>query len=172
MNSIKYGFLKASFVRLFNILDKIAHLVFTYYELNIDRKDIYFKDLKTEQFEALILSKKSLDLLALHSLAWDFLTNQILSYLSKTRNLLTHEFIDIKIDMYDFNSKDEYYREHHISEQMLCNQIDDLFLVVKSALMYFVNALLHEYTKKKNEIGGMLNLGIVTQDYIFSDEDN
>jgi len=171
-NSLKYGFMKITFIRLFNILDKIAHLLFTYFEIEKDSTNIYFKDLKTRKFENLVISKNSWNLLALHSLAWDFETNQIYSYLSKTRNNLTHDFIDIKIDMYDLNGKDKLYKKHHLTEQILCEYIDSLFLIVKAALMYFVNALYQEYKKNEGKIGYIPNINIVSQDYIFSDEED
>jgi hypothetical protein len=110
--------MKITFIRLFNILDKIAHLLFTYFELDKDSTNTYFKDLKTQQFENLVISKNSWNLLALHSLAWDFKSNQIYSYLSRARNNLTHDFIDIKTDIYDLNSKDKFYREHHLTEKI------------------------------------------------------
>ena len=74
--------------------------------------------------------------------------------------------------MYDLNSKDEFYREHHLTEQLLCEYIDESFLFVKAALMYFVNALYQEYIKIEKQTGYIPNINIVSQDYIFSDKED
>jgi len=148
-NSLQYGLLKTAYIKLFNILDKLAQLIYTNY--GIEQKNIYFTDLKSSVFETLIVEKNSRNLLALHSMAWDIKKDQIFHYLSKVRNYLTHEFIDIiRFERRSEEFKDAFFYEHHLSEDQIKHNIEDLFLLVKSALMYVSNELFKDSRVRKD----------------------
>jgi len=168
-NSLKYGFIKTAYIKLFNIFDKIAHLIFNYYE--IDDKSVYFHKLVSPKYENLLISKKNRSLLALHNLAWDFKKDGLYYHLNQIRNFLTHDFVDIKEDLFDYDKIDEeLYNQHHLTEQLLCEYTDELFILAKSGIMYFINALYHESFRIKKGLGDEIpNLAIVTQGFIFED---
>lgn len=165
-NSLRYGLLKTTYIRLFNILDKVTHLVYTNYEL--EPKKVYFADMKADKIAELIKEKKSWGLLALHSMAWDFLEGQIYNHLSQVRNRITHEFIDIGLlERAIGDEGDQYYKDHHLSEALLHNYTEDLFLLVKSALMYFMNALYQDYLERRKQ-GEPLTLPIYPQKQFYN----
>jgi hypothetical protein len=161
-NSIQFGLTKVAYIRLYNILDKLAHLVFTNYGL--EHSNIYFRELKSTRFETLIQEKKSWQLLALHSMAWDLNKKQIFYHLQRIRNFLTHEFIDIGDAGRD---EEEYYREHHLSEQSLNGYTEELFLLAKSALIYFISALHHDRKIGKKSQGPPLTMPLHKQRRFF-----
>lgn len=166
-NSIKYGYLKTVYIKLFNILDKIARLTFYNYELELT--DIYFKNLLNPDFKALIIKRNNRGLLALHNLAWDFEENGIYNHLRIIRKYLTHEFIDIKIDMFcDSNKQEELKENHHLTEILLNDYLDELFQIVKASLLYFGQALKKDHDEvTKNS--PLFNFPILKQKEIFED---
>jgi hypothetical protein len=165
-NSIKYGYYKTSFIKLFNILDKIAHLIWRYYEPNIFKRT-YFSSLLRPEYEDVVKQKGSYNLLALQNLAMDFQENGIFFHLNKVRNYLTHDYIDIKEDLFDYANKDnELNINHHLTEEIMGQYIKGLFGIVKSALIYFVNALYSE-VRKTNRTIKSFQIFIPSQDYIF-----
>jgi len=168
-NSIKYGYLKTSFIKLFNILDKIAHLIWRYYEPSIIKKT-YFSSLLRPEYKEVIKQRKSYNLLALQNLAMDFQENGIFFHLNKVRNYLTHDYIDIKEDLFDYaNKDDELNTNHHLTEKLMCLYINDLFDIVKSALIYFVNALYSEM-RNTNKGNKPFQIFVPSQDYIFENK--
>jgi hypothetical protein len=168
-NCLKYGFIKTAYIKLFNIFDKIAHLIFNYYE--IDDKNVYFHKLVSPKYENLLISKKNHSLLALHNIAWDFKKDGLYYHLNQIRNFLTHDFIDIKEDFFNYDkTDDELYNQHHLTEQLLCEYTDKLFILVKAGITYFINALYYESFKIKKELRHEIpNLTVVTQKFIFED---
>lgn len=140
-NSLKYGLLKTIFARLFNILDKIAHLIFYYYDIKKD--NIYFQNLVNQEIKELIIKKQDFQLLALYSLSYDMQENGINYHFKKIRNFITHSFLDIKDDVLSSINiiNDENYKEHHYSLKLFKEYISELFVIVKAALLYFANAL-------------------------------
>jgi hypothetical protein len=166
-NSIKYGYLKTAFVKLYNIFDKIAHVLFHYYE--IKQSNIYFSHLLDSPFVNLIISTNNRSLLALNNLAWDFEPNGIYYHLKKLRHFLTHDFIDIKEDMFNRrNAEREFSEYHHLTKELLCAHLDELIILVKAGIMYFVQALENEIKKiKKESSEKLLELEVMSQDYIF-----
>lgn len=166
-NSLKYGYIKTSYIKLFNILDKIAHLIYNYYEL--DDRNVYFRDLLDPKFKDIIKQRKIYGLLALHNLAMDFQEGGIYYKLNKVRNYLTHDFIDMKEDLFDYEKIEiELFSNHQSTEKLLCNYLNTLFIVTKAALIYFVNAL---YSEIKKEPGhNTLKIYVHSQEDIFGEE--
>ena len=147
-NSLRYGLVKTAYIRLFNIMDKIAHLVYTNYGLA--HKKLYMDNLRSPTMGDIIKSEKSWGLLALHNMAGDFLEGRIYGRYSQVRHIITHEFIDIGLLERPLGDEaDQYFDDHHLSEELLHSYTEDLFLLVKSALMYFMNALFQDYLKRR-----------------------
>lgn len=167
MNSIKYGYLKTAYIKLFNILDKIAHLTFYSYEL--EQKHIDFKNLLSPLFKELILKNNNRGLLALHDLAWDFEDEGIYNHLRIIRHYLTHDLIDIKIEMFSDSKKQlELIENHHLTETLLMDYVDELFQIVKAALLYFGQALKKDYDEAtENGAKPLLTLPIPKQKDVF-----
>jgi hypothetical protein len=143
-NSIKYGYLKTAYIKLFNTLDKIAHLTFYNYEL--EDNNIYFNSLLSASFKDFIIKSNNRGLLALHDLALDFEAGGIYNHLKIIRHLITHEFMDIKLDMFlDSNKQLELTENRNLTETLLVDYLDELFQIVKAALLYFGQALKKDY---------------------------
>jgi len=160
-NSLRYGLVKTSYIRLFNIMDKIAHLVYTNYGLA--HKKLYIDDLRSPSMVDIIKRERSWGLLALHNMAGDFLEGRIYGRYSQVRHIITHEFIDIGLLERPFKDEtDQYFNNHHLSEELLHSYTEDLFLLVKSALIYFMNALFQDYLKRRKQ-GEPLTLPIYPQ---------
>jgi hypothetical protein len=161
MHSLKYGLYKSIFSSLYNILDKIAHLAKFYFSDTLssftDTK-IYFEWFTKGEFKNIIINYSSLQLLALHSLALDFKSNNIYYHLSQIRNRVTHSFINVNVDI-AYNPK---YSDFEITEETFKKIISELFIIVKSALLYLIVAI--------NSTGNRENTGhldATMQRYIF-----
>ena len=144
----KYGLLKSTLSSLYNCLDKIAHLMHYYYIAydSDGTKKISFKWLLSDEFRDVIIKKNSYQLLALWSLAKDFEPNHKYNYLRKIRNSITHSFLNINTEIfYDHNNA-----TYEITESILEKATARMFLIVKSALMYAVNALAFQEVDGKN----------------------
>lgn len=104
-------------------------------------------------------------------MAWDFKKDGLYYHLNQIRNFLTHGFIDIKEDLFSYNNFDEeLYIKHHLTEQLLSEYIDELFVLAKAGIMYFINALYHERLRVKKKLRNEIpNLTVVTQNFIFED---
>jgi hypothetical protein len=166
-NSIRYGYLKTAYLKLFNILDKIAHL--TFYNYEPEQKDIYFNSLLSTSFKDFIIKTNNRGLLALHDLAWDFEAEGIYNHLKIIRYYLTHEFIDIKLDMLsDSNKQLELIENRNLTETLLMDYLDELFQIVKAALLYFGQALKKDYDEAtENGAKRLLPLPIPKQKEIY-----
>ncbi|MCW7483218.1 LA2681 family HEPN domain-containing protein [Leptospira kanakyensis] len=133
-NSHQFGILKKIHASLYNCLDKIAHLVRTYYLSSSSFTSIYFDWFTTDEFKALILEKQSYQLLALFSLSKDFKIGNTYYPIAFKRNRITHSFLNI----IDLRPKQEKYE---ISKVELESDVLDLFHIVKAALLYSIIAL-------------------------------
>ncbi len=146
---LKYGLLKSTFSKLYGCLDKIAHLVkyyFSEHKLKESDINIYFDWLTTDEFKQVIKQNKDYQLLALHSLALDFKTNGQYYRLNKIRNRITHSFLNINVGI----GYDPEYRDFEIEEESIIEQIRELFLIVKSAILYTIIAINRLSQKSSN----------------------
>ncbi len=157
-NSIKHGILKLILTSLYNILDKVARVVLTYFEIKKSSEDIYLHDLESPDFKKLIKKTENYQLLALHSLSKDFHEKRVYSKFQKLRNKITHNTIDIVEIPTNENS-------NYIIED-LCDDILELFLIVKSAILY-TSIGINEETEKENQNKVLGQLPITFQDRIF-----
>lgn len=147
-HSHRYGTLKISLSTLYNCLDKIAHLMH-YYFVEFDKngtRTIYFNWLLSDEFRSIVIEQNNYQLLALRSLALDFEKGHRYHYLNGIRNRITHSFLNINTEIFYGSS----YSDFEITESMLIEANDRMFLIVKSAVMYAVNAL------AKQQVNGQL----------------
>lgn len=138
-HSHQYGLMKSTLSILYNCLDKLSHLVYYYY-IGYDsstNKDIYFNWFLSEEFQKIVLNKNCYQLLALWSLARDFEAGNKYNYLRAIRNRITHSFLSVNLEIND----NDAYHEYEITESSLSIAAQQMFLIVKSALMYTINSL-------------------------------
>lgn len=145
--SIDYGKFKVVFKNLYNILDKIAHLVFYFYDIKTVDNNIYFKTLKSPEIKSLILEKNSFFLMALYNMCDDFEEGGVYNPLRKARNFMTHSYLDISEMLTNKNGFDE--EKKSVSFDLFKEWIFILFEMTKSALLYFINELKKE--SRENE---------------------
>ena len=141
-HSLKYGMLKSVFSSLYNCLDKIAHITKFYFsnsEIEFNNIDIYFDWLTRQEFKQIIKENGNFQLLALYNLAIDFKNNGPNYGLNRIRNRITHSFLNINVEI----SFDEKYSDFEITEGILIDGINNLFVLVKSAIMYTLIAIRH-----------------------------
>ncbi len=135
----KYGALKSTLSTLYNCLDKIAHLMY-YYFVGFDKsgtRNIYFNWFLSDVFRDVVVTQNNYQLLALRSLALDFEKGHPYNYLNNIRNRITHSFLNINVEI----SYDSSYSDYEITNSMLTDANNMMFLIVKSAIMYAVTAL-------------------------------
>lgn len=88
-------------------------------------------------FKDLIFKKNNRGLLALHDLARDFEDDGIYNHLRIIRRYLTHDLIDIKIDMFlESNKHLELIENHNLTETLLMDYLDELFQIPKQKEIY------------------------------------
>lgn len=136
-HSLKYGLLKSSFSMLCNCLDKVAHLVRYYFdksEVFSVGNNIYFDWFTSNQFKNVVVKFNNFQLLALRSLAMDFKENGIYHRLKYLRNRITHSFVNVNVGI----GYDNEYDNFEITEDDLAEQVKQLFIIVKSAMLYAV----------------------------------
>jgi len=134
-HGIKFGLLKSIFCDLYNCLDKIAHLVAFYYvdDKLLLPKDLYFDWLQKDVFRDIVINKNSFQLLALRNLSLDFQEGYQYYNLKRIRNRITHSFLNINEGI----GYDKGFKEYEVTKETLISSVNDMFLVVKAALMYF-----------------------------------
>jgi len=136
-HSLKYGLLKSAFSMLCNCLDKVAHLVRYYLdksEVFSVGNNIYFDWFTSNQFKHAIVKFNNFQLLALRSLAMDFKENNIYHRFKYLRNRVTHSFVNVNVGI----GYDNEYDSFEITEDELTEQLNQLFMIVKSAMLYAV----------------------------------
>ena len=146
---LKYGLLKSTFSTLYNCLDKLAHFVKYYFseqELRESDINIYFDWLTTDEFKQVIKKNKDYQLLALCSLALDFKTNGQYYKVNQIRNRITHSFLNINVGI----GYDPEYKDFEIKEEEIIEQIQELLLIVKSAILYTIIAINRLSQNKSN----------------------
>jgi len=168
-NKLEYGILKTIYTKLFNILDKVANFIFTYYDIH-NSEDVYFHNLTDERFKCLVKNKGNRQVLALYSLSMDFQAGYQYNYLKGIRNSITHEYLDIDemgVNFKDNESKKRIYKENFISDIQL------LFEITKSAILYSVLPLEKEFEKVGNADRSKIGMiRILKQSEIYKDLDD
>lgn len=159
-NSIKHGVLKMILTNLYNILDKVARVVLTYFEINNASDDIYLNHLESEKYKNVLLKTKNYQLLALYDLSKDFHKNKVYNKFQKLRNKLTHSAIDI----FELPEK-----EGDLTLEALNENILELFLIVKAAILY-ASIGIEEETEKEIQEKAVAQIPIELQNRVFKDK--
>jgi hypothetical protein len=151
IHGMKCGLLKIIYSNLYNCLDKIARMCNLYFmeDKRDMKKDIQFHDLLANNFKDMIIQKNNFQLLALYNLALDFEDGHQYYPLRKYRNKITHSFLNISDDL----CYSEVYSDYETTEKKLVEHTNQLFVIVKAALLYFTLAV--EHTKPNIELGSM-----------------
>lgn len=143
-NSYKIGILKQVFCSTYNILDKIAHLLFFYFykekKEQAKKPDIHFGWLLSPDFYEIIIKQENYQLLALRNLALDFELGYCFYDLRQFRNQITHSFLSTKLDIFGFSPAE-------MTEASLQKNTERLLHIVKSAIFYTAFALHHQKEK-------------------------
>jgi hypothetical protein len=58
-------------------------------------------------------------------------------HLNRIRNRITHSFLNINVEI----GFDEKYAEFEVTEEILTSNINNLFMIVKAAIMYLLIAI-------------------------------
>ena len=151
MFNIYMGLLKSAFTGAYNILDKIARFIKEYYELGL-KGNIYFhrddmwQEGKNKEMKPKLLNSKNISLYALYDIYLDFKSKEY-QKIRDIRNNLTHERLVIYKILLE-NTDEKYNIEY---EEMLFTTIE-LFKLVKSAIIYLINFVEIEESKKRKNL--------------------
>lgn len=149
VNNIYTQLIKESFKSFYNILDKIACFTNDYLHLGLCKNRTYFgtiwySDWKTKKVRKKIENTKNTCLNALFDIYQDF-ENGPYNKLRKTRNALTHRFVNIR-------RIQEIENEENMTEEVLFEQTIDLAKIVKNAIIYLLYFVHWEEQKKLHNI--------------------
>jgi tetratricopeptide (TPR) repeat protein len=147
-HNIYIQLLKEAFKSFYNILDKIACFIDNYLELGIPKNRInfnglWYSDQKAKTIRNKIAATKNFGLNALFDIHRDFEKGPY-KKLRKTRNALTHRFINIKT-----SPKPENYE--NMTEESLLGRTLELSRIVRSAIIYLLCFVSVEETKKEKK---------------------
>jgi hypothetical protein len=163
VNSLDYsqfniynGLLKSSFKEAFNVLDKIAVFINDYYPLGFNEEDIYFEVIRHTGGNSIwqdagtirkeILNSENLSLYALYDIYRDFLSGEN-RRVKDIRNALTHRRLVIyDSELTDWDNKLD---KHNIGYNTMLRETIQLMKLVKASIMYLVNFVNVEESKKK-----------------------
>lgn len=152
MHNIYIQLIKTSFKNFYDIIDKIACFINDYLELGIlktqiDFRRVWYTNLKTKRIHKKIENTKNFSLNALFDIHRDF-ENGPYKKLRKTRNALTHRFINIRMFQ-------ELEGEENMTEDTLVRQTVELARIVRSAIIYLLYFVYVEESKKEAKLKGI-----------------
>lgn len=173
MFNIYIGLLKSSFKEAYNILDKIAVFINDYYKIGTDPAKIHFHRSSFWQRENKIrkeyLDSRNISLYALYDIFLDF-KSKYYQKIKGIRNALTHRRLVIYdstlTDLTEWDKKDN---STNIDLETMFNETINLFLLVKSAIIYLINFVELEEQKKHEKSGNNIGL-IYADDYQFLED--
>lgn len=141
---IKVQLLKNSFTNFYNILDKIAHLINLYFNLNKKSDKLNFHNVWNNQKSNINGNLSSLTnkgLSALYDIHLELEHDHEKYYLRKMRNDITHNFLQVKLfkmEKYDTTINELKHRTIEIAK------------IVKNAIIYLIRAIdINEKYKKE-----------------------
>lgn len=160
--NLYYGLLKSAFIKSYNILDKIANFINIY--LNLDRQDdkVNFKNIWDEDLINIISNSRNCDLYALYDIKKDF-DSGFYNNINKIRNSLTHRKLVVfelnkgefkqKKEIININDKNEYIDLPTLEEETI-----KILKLLKSAIIYLINFVNIEESKKRNKNNNNINI--------------
>ncbi len=146
-NGSQFGLFKSVFAKLYGILDKIAYWVFFNYELQ--RRHIVLDNLLDPEVKEIIIKNENYQLLALYSLARDFMDGGLYNKLRKIRNHIAHRFLDLGEVCSEAVINDDTAREQFLTLREFESAVIDLFSITKAAIFYFLNGVRTDYIREK-----------------------
>ncbi len=146
-NASQYGLLKSVFTKLFGILDKVAYAVFFNY--SIGRDHVVFEDILRPEVREIIVRDRNYQLLALHSLARDFQDGGLYNRLRRTRNHITHRFLDIGEIWEGSVIEDGLSEQQFLTLDRFEASILEMFSLAKAAVFYFLNGIRADYNRER-----------------------
>ena len=153
LDSMRYNIyiqlIKEAFKSFYNILDKIACFINDYLKLgvpesNVDFRRIWYSDYKTKRVRQEIREKGNFGLNALFDIHNDFESGTCTA-LRKSRNALTHRFLNIR-------QSQEVENEENMSEESLLIKTLQLAKIVRSAIIYLLFFVYWSERKKERNI--------------------
>lgn len=159
--NIYTGLLKSSFKDAFNILDKVAVFINDYYQLGFREEDIYFDSIRGRGRSSSIwqdagvirkeiLNSENISLYALYDIYRDFQSGKH-QRIQSIRNALTHR----RLVIYDsgITDWDSKLDRHNIGYNTMLVETIQLMKLVKAAIIYLVNFVNVEESKKRKAGG-------------------
>ncbi len=153
-NKSQFGLFKSVFSKLYGILDKVAYWVFFNYEL--EQQQVVFDDLQKQEIRDLIIGNKNYQLLALYSLARDFLYGGPYNRLCQVRNSITHRFLDLGEVRDEAVIDDDIAKEQFLTLGEFESCIFQMFSLAKAAVFYFLNGVRADYVREKRDGSGIV----------------
>ncbi len=148
INGVYTGLCKTAYSRAFDVLDKVARIVNTYF--GIGKRESTFwnifveKQSRGEAHEIRFAARQTIcdtqnaSMFALSDLCIDYFENAKvdLKTIDTRRNRITHDYLTVNMNTVDFDSK-----EFVISFSELKQQTKDVLLLIKYAVLYIVSAV-------------------------------
>lgn len=134
-NGSQFGQFKTVFSKLYGILDKVAYMVFSHYDLN--RQHIVFDDLLRAEIKERIINDKNYPLLAVCSLARDFMDGGLYNAFRQTRNHIIHRFLDLGEVRNQSIINDNTAKEQFVTVTEFEASVFELFSIAKAAVSAF-----------------------------------
>lgn len=143
--------MKTSFMRFYNILDKIAFFINEYLEIGESERNISFHRIwYSNPIDILkdIRNTRNISPNAIYKIHKDLYDNGYFSYLKELRDALTHRFVNI----YHFEKEDS----ERMSEESLFNKTLELSKFTRNAIMYLINFVYIKESKKEEDLKGFI----------------
>lgn len=148
-HDIRVQLLKNSFSSFYNILDKISHLINSYFNLNKKPDRLNFHNVwnnKNNNINGTLSSLNNLGLCALYDIHLELKPKHEKCYLRKIRNDITHNFLQVKLFKVE---------EDDMTIDELKDHTIELAKIVKNAIIYLIRAIdineKQKYEKYKNK---------------------
>jgi len=168
--NIYVGLLKSAFKDVYNILDKISRFIKEYYKLDIGG-NIYFttiwqcKNNKNEwKIRPDIVNSKNISLYALYDIFLDFKSG----YYKRIRDIRTAS-VHERLVIYDsvLTNWDNKEDKYNIGYETMLSQTIKLLQLVKSSIIYLINFVqLEESKKMKDPTGLILPIDVDTTQFL------
>jgi hypothetical protein len=148
--NIRIQLVKAAFRAFYDVLDKASIFINNYLKLgipekNVDFRNVWYSDIKKKIIHEKMREMKNFSLNAIYDIFQEF-ENGRYNRLRKTRNALTHRFVNIRL----MQEKED---EENMSEDALFEQTIELARIVRNVIIYLTNFVYLEEKAKEEKIG-------------------
>jgi tetratricopeptide (TPR) repeat protein len=151
--NIRIQLVKTAFRAFYDVLDKTSIFINNYLELGIPKNKVYFRNVwysdydkkKPEKIHEKMREMKNFSLNAIYDIFQEF-ENGRYNRLRKTRNALTHRFVNIRL----MQEKED---EENMREDTLLEQTVELARIVRNVIIYLTNFVYMGEKAKEEKIG-------------------